>query len=152
MPDITPCLWMNHNLEEAIDYYRSIFPDVRVEALNRMPDGTVITGIFEIAGQRFMGLNGGPEFQFNEAVSFYLQCEGQAEVDHYWEKLTANGGEESMCGWLKDRFGLSWQVVPKEFEEMMGGDDPAKVQRMIDAMLKLRKLDIAALREAYEAT
>jgi len=152
MPDITPCLWMNHNLEEAIDYYRSIFPDVRVEALNRMPDGTVITGIFEIAGQRFMGLSGGPEFQFNEAVSFYLQCEGQAEVDHYWEKLTANGGEESMCGWLKDRFGLSWQVVPKEFEEMMGGDDPAKVQRMIDAMLKLQKLDIAALREAYEAT
>lgn len=150
MPKVTPCLWFN-NLEQAIDYYRSIFPNLTVESLNRMPDGSVITGMFEIEGQQFMGLNGGSEFQFTEAVSFYLQCEDQAEVDYYWEQLTANGGEESMCGWLKDRFGLSWQIVPKEFEEMMGGDDPARVQRMIDAMLQMRKLDVAALRQAYHA-
>lgn len=150
MSKITPCLWMNNNLEEAIDYYRSIFPNVQVESVNKMPDGTVITGIFEIEGQRFMALNGGPEFAFTEAVSFYLECEDQAEVDHYWGRLTADGGEESQCGWLKDRFGLSWQIVPREFEEMMGGDDPVRVQRMIDAMFTMQRLDVAALRRAYD--
>lgn len=150
MSKITPCLWVEDDLQEIFDYYQSIFSNTRLEAINTMPDGTSITATFEIEGQRFMALRGGPEFKFTEAVSFYLECADQAEADYYWQKLTADGGEESQCGWLKDKFGLSWQIVPREFEEMMQGDDPVKVQRMIDAMMQMQRLDIAALRAAYD--
>lgn len=152
MTSITPCLWVTGSLDEVIAYYAGIFANTRVEPLNRMPDGDAITAHIEIEGQRFMLLKGGPQpFTFTESVSFYVQCEGQAEVDRYWQMLTADGGEESQCGWLKDRFGMSWQIVPKEFEDMIGGGEPAKVQAMIAAMLQMRKLDIAALKKAYDA-
>ena len=152
MSRITPCLWFEVNLDEVVDYYKSIFDNVKLDALNRMPDGSVITAEFEIEGQKFMALAGGPDFtKFTEAVSFYFRCEDQAEVDRYWSALTADGGEESQCGWLKDKYGISWQIVPKQFEEMMAGSDPAAVQRMIDEMFKMQKLDVAELQKAYKA-
>ncbi len=150
MSKITPCLWVEDDLQEIVDYYKAIFPNVLLESITKMPDGSAITALFEIAGQRFMALRGGPMFKFTEAVSFYLACEDQTEADYYWDKLTADGGEESQCGWLKDKYGLSWQIVPAEFEEMMAGDDPGKVQRMIDAMMQMQRLDMAKLRAAYE--
>jgi predicted 3-demethylubiquinone-9 3-methyltransferase (glyoxalase superfamily) len=141
------------DIDEVIAYYSAIFEGTRVESLNRMPGGDVITAELEMAGQRFMLLKGGPQpFTFTDAISFFVRCQGQAEVDHYWDRLTADGGQESQCGWLKDKFGMSWQIVPKEFEDMMAGDDPAKVQRMITAMLQMRKLDIATLQKAYDGT
>jgi predicted 3-demethylubiquinone-9 3-methyltransferase (glyoxalase superfamily) len=150
MSKITPCLWVEDDLQEIVDYYASIFPNVRLESINEMPDGSPITATFEIEGQRFMALRGGPDYtKFTEAVSFYLACADQAEVDHYWQRLTADGGEESQCGWLKDKFGLSWQIVPEEFEEMMEGD-PAAVRRMIDAMMQMQRLDVAKLKAAYD--
>ncbi|MGE0597901.1 MAG: VOC family protein [Dehalococcoidia bacterium] len=150
MSKITPCLWVEDDLQEVFDYYQSIFPNAKLETINKMPDGNAITSIFEIEGQRFMALRGGPMFKFNEAVSFYVECKDQTESDYYWNKLTADRGEESQCGWLKDKYGLSWQIVPREFEEMMQGDDPVKVQRMIDAMMQMQRLDVAKLRAAYE--
>ena len=152
MTTITPCLWVVSGIDEVIAYYSGVFPDLQTTSISRMPDGNVITAEIVIANQKFMLLAGGPaEWSFNESVSFYLGCEGQAEVDRYWSYFTADGGEESQCGWLKDKYGLSWQVVPKEFEDMMGGDDPEKVQRMIQAMFTMQKLDIAGLRAAYDA-
>lgn len=152
MTRIMPCLWVVGDIDEVIAYYSAIFANTSVGSLNRMPDGSVITAEIDIEGQRFQLLKGGPaEWHFNESVSFYVGCEGQAEVDRYWNMLTADGGEESQCGWLKDKFGLSWQIVPKEFEDMMSGDDPAKVQKMIDSMFTMQKLDIAALQTAYGA-
>ncbi len=152
MSKITPCLWVEDDLQEIFDYYKSIFPNVQLESMNKMPDGSTITAIFEIEGQRFMALHGGPMFKFTEAVSFYVACKDQGEADYYWDRLTADGGEESQCGWLKDKYGLSWQIVPAEFEEMMAGDNPAKVQRMIDAMMQMQRLDVAKLRAAHEGT
>lgn len=152
MPTVRPCLWFDNNLEEAMAFYAGVFPEVKVTSINRLPGGDVVTAEFEIAGQPMMALNGGPQFTFNEAVSFFVSCDDQAEVDRYWALLTADGGEESMCGWLKDRFGLSWQIVPRAFERMMSGDDPEKVQRMVNAMLQMRKLDIAELSRAYNGT
>ncbi|MEO8541576.1 MAG: VOC family protein [bacterium] len=152
MAKITPCLWVVGEIDDVIAYYTGVFPGLQTEALNRMPDGGVITAEITMEGQRFQLLKGGPaEWSFNESVSFYLGCEGQAEVDRYWNYFTADGGEESQCGWLKDKYGLSWQIVPKEFEDMMGGDDPAKVEKMIAAMFTMQKLDIAALQKAYDA-
>ncbi len=149
MPTITPCLWVVGDVDEVISYYSGVFSNVAVEAEGRMPDGSLMTATVTIEGQRFMLLKGGPQpFTFSEAVSFYVSCEGQAEVDRYWDYLTADGGEESQCGWLKDRFGMSWQIVPREFEAMMSGD-PEKVQRMIQAMFQMKKLDIAGLQAAY---
>lgn len=150
---ITPCLWVTGNIDDVIAYYSGAFPDLQTTSLSRMPDGNVITAQIVMAGQTFMLLAGGPaDWTFNESISFYLGCEGQAEVDRYWDYFTADGGEESQCGWLKDKYGLSWQIVPKEFEEMMAGDDPEKVQRMIEAMFQMQKLDIAGLKSAYNAT
>lgn len=152
MTSITPCLWVTGSIDEVIAYYSGVFSTVTVESLSRMPDGNVITATIEIENQRFMLLQGGPaDWSFNESVSFYLGCEGQEEVDRYWNYFTADGGEESQCGWLKDKYGLSWQIVPKEFEDMMSGDDPEAVQRMIQAMFQMQKLDIAGLRAAYDA-
>lgn len=152
MISVTPCIWVFTDIDEVIAYYAGVFPGLKTDSVNRMPDGSAALATVEIAGQRLMLLRGGPQpFAFSEAVSFYVGCQGQAEVDRYWDYLIANGGEESMCGWLKDRYGMSWQIVPRELEEMMGGDDPEKVQRMIQAMLQMRKLDIAGLRAAYDA-
>jgi predicted 3-demethylubiquinone-9 3-methyltransferase (glyoxalase superfamily) len=149
-----PCLWFNMQAEEAAQFYTSIFPNSRVLELARYPDampdlaGQVLTATVELNGERFMLLNAGPEFRFNEAVSFVVDCDTQEEVDRLWARLT-EGGEESMCGWLKDRFGVSWQIVPRALGEMMSDPDPAKVSRVTQAMLQMRKLDVAALRAAY---
>jgi predicted 3-demethylubiquinone-9 3-methyltransferase (glyoxalase superfamily) len=152
---ITPNLWFDIEAEEAAAFYTSVFENSRIvskahytEAGPR-PAGTLMTVEFELEGQRFVGINGGPEFSFDEAVSFQIDCETQDEVDYYWERLT-EGGEESQCGWLKDKFGLSWQVVPAGMEEVFSDADPKRAERAMKAMLGMRKLDIAALRRAAD--
>jgi predicted 3-demethylubiquinone-9 3-methyltransferase (glyoxalase superfamily) len=150
---ITPNLWFDTQAEEAAAFYTSIFDDSRIVNVTHYPEGApreagmVMTVDFELAGQRFTAINGGPEFKFDEAVSFLIDCEDQAEVDYFWERLT-DGGEESMCGWLKDRFGLSWQVVPKGMDELFADPDRDRVQRAMQAMLGMRRLDLAELERA----
>ena len=157
MPRIVPNLWFDMNAQEAVDFYVSVFPDSRITNVARYtdaapgPTGEPMVIDFEIDGQPFSAINGGPQFTFDEAVSFLIECEDQAEVDRYWDALLADGGVESQCGWLKDRFGLSWQVVPKGWEQMMKGD-PEAVERATAAMLGMVKLDIAALKAAYDGT
>jgi predicted 3-demethylubiquinone-9 3-methyltransferase (glyoxalase superfamily) len=150
MKKITPFLWFDTQAEEAMNLYVSIFKNSKVHNISRGPDGKVFTVSFELNGQEFMGLNAGPQFKFNEAVSFFVDCEDQAEVDYYWDKLTADGGEESMCGWLKDKYGLSWQIIPKALGELMGDPDPVKAQRVMQAMLQMQKIDVAGLQRAYD--
>ncbi len=157
MSKITPCLWFDGKAEEAAALYTSLFPDSRIDKVNRSPadnpstpEGAVLTVDFTLSGQKFIALNGGPEFQFTEAVSFSIDCADQAEVDRYWDALIDGGGEPSQCGWLKDRFGLSWQVVPRQLPELLEGPDPDGARRAMEAMLKMSKLDVAKLREAYE--
>ncbi|NJB87297.1 putative 3-demethylubiquinone-9 3-methyltransferase (glyoxalase superfamily) [Lewinella marina] len=135
-----PCLWFDGRAAEAARLYTSVFPDSRIVA----DQGAVVT--FELNGSPFMGLNGGPQFGFNEAVSFVISCETQQEIDHYWERLTADGGSEGNCGWLKDKFGVSWQVVPAELPALLG--DPERAPRVVAAFQLMKKMDIAALREA----
>jgi predicted 3-demethylubiquinone-9 3-methyltransferase (glyoxalase superfamily) len=157
-PRILPCLWFDGNGEEAARFYVSVFPDSRIVSIahyvdagsevHGQPSGSVATVEFELAGQRFLALNGGPQFRFDEAVSFQILCDDQAEVDFYWDKLT-DGGQEVACGWLKDRFGLSWQVVPKVLPEMLLDPDKAKVGRVFEAFMKMTKYDIAELERAY---
>ena len=152
---ITPCLWFDRNAEEASNHYVSIFPNSRIVTTSRygeagpLPKGTVLTVIFELEGQRFMGLNGGPLFKFSEAISMMVACDTQDEIDAFWEKLSA-GGEKGRCGWLKDKFGVSWQVVPSMLSELMGGGDAARGNRVMTALMRMNKLDIAALRRAGE--
>jgi len=152
---ISPCLWFDTQAEEAAAFYLSIFPNSRINKVSRygdggrMPKGLAMVVAFTLDGVDFLALNGGPMFKFSEAVSFSIGCKTQAEVDHYWSKLTSGGGAESMCGWLKDKFGVSWQVVPEVLAEMAAGSDPERVRRMTEAMLKMRKLDIATLVGAY---
>ena len=157
MSKITPCLWFDGQAEEAAALYTSLFPDSRIDKVNRSPadnpstpEGAVLTVEYTLAGQKFIGLNGGPDFKFSEAISFMIDCADQAEVDRYWDALIDGGGEPSQCGWLKDRFGLSWQVVPKQLTEMLEGSDAEGAKRAMEAMLKMSKLDVAKLREAYE--
>jgi predicted 3-demethylubiquinone-9 3-methyltransferase (glyoxalase superfamily) len=157
MSKITACLWFNGQAEDAAKLYTSLFPDSRIDKVNRSPadnpstpEGAVLTVDFTLAGQTFIGLNGGPDFRFNEAVSFTIDCADQAEVDRYWNALIAGGGEPSQCGWLKDRFGLSWQVIPRQLNDYLGGPDPDGARRAMEAMLAMTKLDVAQLREAYE--
>jgi len=150
MQKITPFLWFDNNAGAAVDYYTSIFKDSKVISSSPGPDGNVQTATFELNGQQFIALNGGPEFPFTEAVSFFVSVETQDDVDYYWDSLTAGGGEESQCGWLKDKFGLSWQIVPTALGDMLGSPDREKAGRALQAMLKMRKLDIAALKAAYE--
>ena len=150
MQKITPFLWFDNNAGAAVDYYTSIFKDSKVISSSPGADGNVQTATFELNGQQFIALNGGPEFPFTEAVSFFVSVETQDEVDYYWARLTAGGGEESQCGWLKDKFGLSWQIVPTALGDMLGSPDREKAGRALQAMLKMRKLDIAALKAAYE--
>lgn len=154
MPKITPFLWFNDNAEEAINFYISLFKDSKITNISRygesspLPAGTIMTASFQLDGQEFTALNGGPYFKFNEAVSFVVDCETQEEVDYFWNNLSA-GGEEGQCGWLKDKFGLSWQIVPRALGVLAGDPDPAKAQRVIKAMLQMKKLDVALLQRAY---
>jgi predicted 3-demethylubiquinone-9 3-methyltransferase (glyoxalase superfamily) len=154
---ITPCLWFDGKAEEAAKFYTSLFPNSRIDKINRSPAdtpsgraGTVLTVDFTIAGEPFIGLNGGPDFKFNEAVSFSIDCKDQAEVDKYWNALIAGGGEPSVCGWLKDRFGLSWQVVPRQLTEYTESPDREAAKRAMEAMLQMTKIDVEKLREAFE--
>src|SRR5579863_6733206 len=151
MQKITPFLWLNPQAEEATRFYVSLFPNSKIVSINRIGDGgPVMTTSFELDGQPVIALNGGPEFKFNEAFSFFVNCETQAQVDDLWTKLTADGGEEGQCGWLKDKFGLSWQIIPVTLMELMGDPDPVKAQSVTQAMLKMHKIDSALLRQAYE--
>ena len=153
---ITPFLWFDTQAEEAMNFYVSVFENSRVINVSYYgeegpkPAGTVMTATFELNGQEFVALNGGPEFKFTEAISFYVHCETQKEVDELWEKLTADGGKEDTCGWLKDKYGLSWQIVPNVLGRLLQDPDLQKTQRVMKAVLKMKKIDIAALKRAYE--
>jgi predicted 3-demethylubiquinone-9 3-methyltransferase (glyoxalase superfamily) len=158
MSKITPFLWFNNNAEEAIKLYTSIFKDSKVGKITRYDEasakasgqqaGSVMTATFQLFGQDFIALNGGPHFKFTEAISFVVNCESQEEIDHYWYSLTKDGGQESQCGWLKDRFGLSWQIVPTILSKLLSDPDRQKSQRAMMAMLQMRKIDIASLEKA----
>jgi predicted 3-demethylubiquinone-9 3-methyltransferase (glyoxalase superfamily) len=157
MSKISPCLWFDGEAEEAANFYVSLLPDSRIETVQRNTvdspggkAGTVLVVEFTLAGQRFMALNGGMRFEYTPAVSFKIDCADQAEVDRLWDALTANGGEASRCGWLKDRYGLSWQIVPTALLKYLGGADRVGAQRAMQAMLGMTKLDIAGLKKAYE--
>ncbi len=151
---ITPFLWFNNQAEEAARFYTSIFKNSKILNISRYgdagpgPKGSVMVVNFQLAGQEFTALNGGPLFKFSEAFSFVVHCEDQKEIDEYWSKLTADGGQESMCGWLKDKFGFSWQIVPAELGKLMDQKDPKKPNRVMQALLQMRKLDIAQLKAA----
>jgi predicted 3-demethylubiquinone-9 3-methyltransferase (glyoxalase superfamily) len=159
MQKIIPHLWYNNQAEEAANFYTSIFNNSKILNISHygdagaevsgMPKGTVMTVVFELEGQQFMALNGGPQFKFTEAVSFLVNCETQEEVDELWEKLSESG-EQGPCGWLKDKYGLSWQVVPVVLGKMLGDPDPEKSQRVMKAMLQMKKIDIKGLKQAYE--
>jgi predicted 3-demethylubiquinone-9 3-methyltransferase (glyoxalase superfamily) len=155
MQKITPFLWFDDKAEEAMNFYVSIFKNSKIGSVARYgeagpgPKGTVMTAAFELNGQEFVALNGGPHFKFTEAVSFVVNCETQAEVDEFWEKLS-EGGEKSRCGWLKDKYGLSWQVVPTVLGELMQDKDPEKSKRVMESMLQMDKIDIKTLKQAYE--
>ena len=154
-PSISTFLWFERNAEAAAEFYTTLFPNSRITKIARWgdggpaPKGSVMTVAFELAGQSFVALNGGPHFKFDEAVSFQVYCESQAEVDYFWSKLSA-GGQEGPCGWLKDKFGLSWQVVPVALLEMMMDPDASKSARVMKAFLQMKKFDIAALKRAYD--
>ena len=152
---ITPFLWFDNNAEEAMNLYVSIFKNSKILSVSRYgeagpgPAGSVMSGTFQLEGQKFMVLNGGPHFKFTEAISLFVSCETQEEVDDLWKKLTAGGGAPSRCGWLKDRFGLSWQIIPNILGELLQDKDPKKSKRVMEAMLQMDKIDIKKLREAY---
>jgi len=156
MNKITPWLWFDGQAEQAAHYYTSIFKNSRMGTVSRfgeggpMPAGSVMTAEFEVEGQPFVALNGGPDHNFTEGVSFYVDCASQEEVDELWDKLTAGGGEPGQCGWLKDKYGVSWQIVPHEFLDLMNDPDTEKAGRVVQAMLKMSKLDLAELRAAHE--
>jgi predicted 3-demethylubiquinone-9 3-methyltransferase (glyoxalase superfamily) len=157
MSKIIPCLWYNYNAEEAANFYVTLFPDSRVDNVQRSPsdnpsmkEGGALVVEFTLAGQPYIGLNGGPQFPFTEAVSFQVRTEDQAETDRLWDALIANGGEESQCGWLKDRWGLSWQITPKRLLELMGDPDRDRARRAMEAMLQMRKIDVATIERAAD--
>ena len=150
MPTITPFLWFDTQAEDAMNFYASIFPRSTIIAVNRQ-GATVMSVVFELEGQQIMGLNAGPVFKFNEAVSFFVGCETQQEVDELWAKLITGGGSPGRCGWLKDRFGLSWQIVPNALERMMSSGYPASSRRVMQALMQMDKLDVNALQRAFDA-
>ena len=161
MQKITPMLWFDGKAEEAANFYVSLFKNSKIGDILRYDEaaaqaaggkvGSVLTIEFELEGQKFVGLNGGPHFKFTEAVSFVINCDTQEEVDQFWNKLTADGGQESQCGWLKDKYGLSWQVTPTVLMEMQKDKNPAKAKAVMEAMLKMKKIDIPTLQKAYDA-
>jgi predicted 3-demethylubiquinone-9 3-methyltransferase (glyoxalase superfamily) len=155
-PKVYPCLWFDGNAEEAAAFYTTLLPDSRVDRVTRSPadtpsgpEGMVLLVDFTVAGQQLQGLNGGADFTFNEAVSLVIECDDQAEVDRLWEALTADGGEPGPCGWVKDRFGLSWQITPRELNEMLESEDADGARRAMQAMLTMGKIDLAACRRAF---
>ncbi len=156
MQKIAPFLWFDDNAEEAMKFYVSIFKNSKILSTTRYPDGgpgtpgKLMSGTFQLEGQEFYALNAGPQFKFTEAISLFVNCETQQEVDDLWAKLTVDGGEESQCGWLKDKFGLSWQIIPTALGEMLGDKDPEKATRAMEAMLKMKKIDIKALQRARD--
>jgi predicted 3-demethylubiquinone-9 3-methyltransferase (glyoxalase superfamily) len=157
MSKITPCLWFDGDAEEAARFYTSLLPDSHIDSVDRAPadnpstpKGEVLTVDFTLAGTKFIGLNGGPDFPFTEAVSFTIDCEDQAEVDRYWDALIAGGGSPNQCGWLNDRFGVYWQVIPRQLPELLKGPDRDGAARAMEAMLRMSKIDVEGLREAYE--
>lgn len=168
MQKIITCLWFDMECEEAINSYIDIFnnapgskKDSKIITLQKYPEGRqeehmkgmegkIITGIFELAGQRFMALDGGPTFKFSESVSLYVGCEDQEEVDYFWNRFIENGGQESMCGWLKDKYGMSWQIIPKQLEDLLSDPDPKKSERVMTAMLQMKKIEVEKLKEAYD--
>jgi len=159
MSKIKPCLWFNGQAEEAANFYVDLFPDSRINNVARSPaetpsgpEGMVLTIDFTLAGEDFQGLNGGPDYKFNEAISFSVDCADQAEVDRLWDALTANGGEPGPCGWLKDRWGVSWQIVPRRLGELLSDADPDRSRRAMEAMLKMGKINIAGLEAAADGT
>jgi predicted 3-demethylubiquinone-9 3-methyltransferase (glyoxalase superfamily) len=156
MKKITPFLWFDNNADEAVKFYTSVFKNSKLINVSHYgdagpgPKGTIMTATIELEGQRLILLNGGPIFKFTEAISFSISCKDQDEVDYYWDKLIDGGGQPSQCGWLKDKFGLSWQVVPEILGELIGGNDPRRANNAVQAMLKMSKLDIRKLKEAYD--
>ena len=155
---ISPCLWFNGEAEAAAKHYTTIFPNSRILSVDRSPAETpsgpkdmVLTVMFSLAGQTYIGLNGGSDFKFNESISFSIDCDDQAEVDRYWEALIFGGGEPSMCGWLKDRFGVSWQVIPRQLPEMLESPDREAAARAMEAMMKMNKIEVQQLEEAFKA-
>ena len=156
MQKITPCLWFDTEGEDAARFYTSMFPNSKIRHVARYgsagprPEGTVMTVSFELDGQEFVALNGGPDFTFNEAISFQVDCKDQEEVDRFWSKLS-EGGEEGPCGWLKDRFGVSWQIIPTALPKLLGDPDPKKSQRVMSAMMGMKKIEIAGLQQAYDS-
>jgi len=148
---ITPFLWFDSNAEEAMNFYVSVFNNSKIATVTRYgdagpgPKGSVLTAAFELEGQKFVALNGGPRFKFTEAISFVINCETQEEIDYFWDKLTSDGGQESMCGWLKDKFGLSWQVVPAEIGSLLTGE---KSNQVMQAIMQMKKIDLSTLRQA----
>jgi len=150
MSKVTPFLMFNDQLEEAIEFYTATFPDSEIKNVSRTgDDGPVTSAEFVVGGQSFMGFNGGPYFKFSEGFSLYVDCEDQAEVDEYWDKLVSAGATPSQCGWITDQFGIAWQIVPRRFTELIGDSNPKKVQAVIDAMMKMVKFDVAELERAY---
>ena len=155
MPKQIPCIWMDGTAEQAAAHYTSIFPNSRIDEVSRygpnmpMPEGTVMTVSFTLDGQEYIALNGGPQFPHSEAISFQIMCRDQEEADHYWNRLT-EGGEESMCGWLRDKFGVSWQVTPTELMSLLRDPDPGRAQRATEAMLSMRRIDLAEIRRAAD--
>jgi len=157
MPKITPFLWFNDNAEEAMNFYVSVFKNSKVRGVTRYgdagpgPKGAVMTANFELDGQEFVALNGGPQFSFTEAVSFVVHCGSQQEVDYFWDTLTSDGGRPSQCGWLKDKYGLSWQIVPDAMIALLQDKDPKKSQRVMQALMQMTKIDLARLQQAADA-
>jgi predicted 3-demethylubiquinone-9 3-methyltransferase (glyoxalase superfamily) len=150
MQKITPFLWFDGNAEEAIRFYSSVFSNAKLISTMPGPGGSFMGATFQLEGQEFFALNGGPQFKFNEAVSFYVNCDTQEEIDEKWAKLTADGGQESMCGWLKDKFGLSWQIVPSILGKLFGDPDREKAGRAMQAMMQMKKFDIQKLQDAFD--
>lgn len=149
MKKITPFLWFDNQAEEAMNFYISIFKNSKVLSVSPGPNGAAVSVTFELEGQEFMAFNAGPHFKFTEAISFFVNCKTQEEVDDLWEKLS-EGGEKSRCGWLKDKYGLSWQIIPSALGELMGDKDPEKAKKVMEAMLQMSKIDIKALQQVYE--
>jgi predicted 3-demethylubiquinone-9 3-methyltransferase (glyoxalase superfamily) len=153
---ITPFLWFDGNAEEAVSFYTSVFKDGKIVSIDRYPDdfpgmqGKVLTAVFQLNGQEFMAIDGGPQYKFTEAISLFVSCENQEEVDAYWDKLS-DGGQILQCGWLTDKYGVTWQIIPRALPEMLQDKDPARAKRVMDAMMQMKKIDVSELQKAYGA-